>query len=332
MIDWEPGEIYTATRYLLARWPDGSSLWRYPDKEEDDTSIGEVVLGYFEGDELMDTIELWNIGHDREMVEITQNESVAGEESKVGWFLWTTTPPGWLEGASFEESSRQALMFFPRKLPSAFQALTEGCEVEEESRSLGESLLSRKWETAKVPLIPKIRMTDDEMSRAMALFQKMEKLGMGEAGRSDLMLGFQQPHCLFFWVDGDEEPYVLTFEPHFSNPDAIYVPDTDFRSGRRDGKQAFCVYQANSEYDLLGVGRTIREALLDVVRFVWPGDEAGWATQLRKGEISFSEAEMEIYELLGEFSPCWWASSKFRAWAEASGIEKRPKSSAEKNG
>lgn len=335
MIDWEPDEIYTTTRYLLARWPDGSSLWRYPDKEENDTSIGEVVLGYFKGDDLKDTVELWNVGLDQPF-EITQDESVAGDESKITWLLWRTTSWSWFSRTSVEEASRLVLPFFPRILPAAFAELSADSDLESISRTIGEILAKRRWKmTAGSHPVANVPLTNDEISRSSSLFRWMAERGMGEDGLSDLVTGFRSSPCLFFRTldpDGEEAPYVVVLEAHASKFAASsFVPNSNDRGGKKKGKQSYAVYQANSEYDLLGVGRTVREALLDVPHFVWPGDEAGWAAQLPGGELSCTDQETEIYLLLGDAHPFWWESSKFKAWAEASGIEKRPKSSSEKN-
>lgn len=329
MVDWNRGEAYTAVRYLLARWPDGSSLWRYPDKEEDDTSIGDAVLGYFEGDEHLDTVELWNVGLDQPF-EIGQDESLAGDESKICWLLWRTTPWGWFSRTSVEEASRLVLPFFPRILPAAFAELSADSDLESLSRAIGEALAGRRWEmtTGSHP-VANVPLTDDEISRSNSLFRRMAERGMGKDGLSDLVTGFRSSPCLFFRtldLDGEEAPYVVVLEAHVSGfTGSSSVPNSNDRGGKRKGKQTYAVYQTNSEYDLLGVGRTVREALLDVPHFVWPGDEAGWAAQLPEGELSCTGQDAEVYQLLGDAHPFWWPSEKFKAWAEEAGLEKRPR-------
>lgn len=319
-MEWYAGQ--NAREWVLATWPDGGRLSRMPEVEDDrDASDPEVVLTYWKGEEYVAKLSFFHVrsadeSHGTGMLQIEWDAMLSGIEAKICWFLFETTAPSYFRERVVDNSTLNDFLYLPQFLPDAFAVLDDHY-LEVEAGWMSDDLLERIQPTDEDPEGTDSfeEMTDEEMAEAKQLFEKMEKLGLGEVGVFSSGPIEEEP-CLTFSFSG--QTYFVVHRPiRVTGREGAGERHRDRL--RKKGTDAFAVFVDDvGEPSLVGSGRTVKGALLDVPFLVWPGQVEEWRKRLDPGTLTFGD--LEVFFLLGDVVPCWWKTKPFEQWAKTAGL------------
>jgi hypothetical protein len=329
-------------RLDIARWPDGAVVSRLdwdrdpsfdPDYDDIDFAYlddrqSKIDLCFIYG-EFTDVPVNFHMGSDRlhGLFNWTNLGSVwasmAQAQSRLRWALLATARPGVADRETSSQNERELIL--PRELPEQFlELLGPGSRVERAlDRELSDILAGYAQRDSSWPRQRSAPRPD--------LIDLVREAGLAFGDSVHLLVDQDGRHCsIRFRASPSRQPLRLMIgdlRQLASRPDRYRELDSspsdpviDFsHSARRwlenNSSRLFCAVANSTVSRVYGVGSTPWEAV-EMVEFLHPyGQRAQWdAKYLEPGELLISPEELELYELLGQWHPCWWPNGPFREY------------------
>jgi hypothetical protein len=316
---WRSGEFFVME---LAVWPDGASFVRVA---HESFESGLARFSYLEADQTWsyDAPSL-EFGYRKDevglhvpfadLIRLTdrapygRRRNMDKVEGRIRWIIRELSPSETLR--TFVESDRMAEVIeklgLPLEIDPAFlEWFGPGSRVEQ---ALLEDASRRA--SAQPPQRPDLCDAVEEARSHIPLAAPMGLTGLSNHGRSSCDLPFLvgDPSRLL----GHRFQFILALGQMVTlNVGAMTGRAKDWY--RENAGPDLCTV-TNGLMDIVGIGATPWEAIQMVPNFYLTGQYEEWeARRLEPGQLQVEDAE--VYQLLGQWHPCWWPEKEFLEYA-----------------